>query len=90
MSVSSGPVEKVGKSSKSTVKVADASPHDEVAALIADLTDVDVLVCVGEGLERGLAFPGETATVVGDAAAELELVWMALGRELIDASPNFS
>lgn len=48
MSVSSGPVEKDGRSSKSTVNSAEASLHDEAAAVAVGATVVEAEVSLPE------------------------------------------
>lgn len=55
MSVSSGPVEKDGRSSKSTVNSAEASLHDEAAAVAVGVVVVKAEVYLPEETLAGVA-----------------------------------
>lgn len=72
-----GPAEKVGKSSKSMIKSADALPHEEVVVVAAVLEAVDVSdnnsELVGEGPTVVVGSVGELDTVC--TGPEKEVAW---------------
>ena len=65
MSVSSGPAENDGRSSKFTVNMAEDSPHDAAAVGVADITAVDALVNSTVCVIGWVGEVGENAEIVG-------------------------